>query len=270
MKALAAFLLFTATVHAGVVFTLTTAVQYGARSNAVVFTGTLNNTNLTGNVFLNDIQFNFTGTATNYLTAQPNTFFASVPGILSAGETYSDIVFAVGINSNAQAGNYSGTVTIIGGTNIQATDSLASQSFQVSASDTLFDAWRVVEFGADTNNPAISGDLSDPDGDGIANLLEYALHLDPNVARATGLPVGERDADSSCLSLTYRKAIVATDLQYTVEAADNPGGPWSTNGVEEVITDADLFTQFIRASDTGNPFATTGKRFLHLKVSRQP
>jgi hypothetical protein len=266
MKALAAFLLFTATVHAGVVFTLTPAVQYGARSNAVVFTGTLNNTNLTGDVFLNDIQI----TIPSQLTAQSNAFFANVPGILSAGQTYSDIVFAVGINSNAPPGNYSGTVTITGGTNIFATDNLASQSFQVSASDTLFDAWRVVEFGASTNNPTISGDLADPDGDGIANLLEYALHLDPNVAGATGLPVGERDADCSCLSLTYQKTIAATDLRYTVEAADEPGGPWSTNGVAEAIIDADLFTMTIRASNTGNPFATAGKGFMHLKVTCSP
>ncbi len=258
------------TLRADVVFTLTPAVQYGARSNAVVFTGTVNNTNLTGDVFLNDIQVSFTGTATNYLTAQLNAFFANVPGILSAGQTYSDIVFAVAINSNALPGNYSGTVTVQGGADIFATDNLAGQSFQVSSSDTLFDAWRVEQFGANTNNPAISDDLADPDGDGIVNLLEYALHLGPNAAGTTGLPVGEGDYTCDCLSLTYRKTIAATDLRYSVEAADEPGGPWNTNAVAEVIIDADLFTITIRASDTGNPFATAAKRFMHLRISRTP
>jgi hypothetical protein len=264
MRVLTALLLFAATLRADVVFTLTPAVQYGARSNAVVFTGTLSNTSLTGDVFLNDIQI----TIPSELTAQSNAFFVNVPGILSPGQTYTDIVFAVGINSNAPVGNYSGTVTIQGGADIFATGNLASQSFQVSASATLFDAWRVLEFGVNTNNPAISGDLADPDGDGIANLLEYGLYLNPNAAGVTGLPVGQVDTNCSCLSLTYHETIAATDLRYTVEAAADPGGPWSTNGVAEAIIDADLFTMTIRASDTGNPFASAGKRFMRLKISQ--
>ena len=31
---------------------------------------------------------------------------------------------------------------------------------------------------------------------------------------------------------------------------------------------SDLFTMTICASDTGNPFAIAGKRFMHLKISR--
>ncbi len=265
-----ALLALAGTLRADVIFTLTPAEQYGARSNAVVFTGTLSNTNLTDDVVLNDIQINFTGIATDHLTAQSNTFFANVPGILSAGQTYSDIVFAVGINSNAPPGDYFGTVTIQGGTDIFATDNLASQSFQVSSSDTLFDAWRVEQFGINTNNPAISDDYADPDSDDIVNLLEYALHLDPNAADATGLPVGESDSACDCLSLTYRKTIAATDLIYTVEAADDPGGSWNTNDITEAIIDADTLTLTIKASDTGNPFATADKRFMHLKVTRLP
>ena len=47
------------------------------------------------------------------------------------------------------------------------------------------ETWRAAHFGADTNNPAISGDLADPDGDGLQNLLEYALDADPLVASTT-------------------------------------------------------------------------------------
>lgn len=250
---------------AAVLFTLTPDAQFGARSNTVIFTGTLTNTG-PGDVFLNDIQF----TVPSELTGQPNAFFANVPGILSSGQTYSDVVFAVAINSSAPPGNYAGAVALTGGADILAADTLASQAFQVSASATLFDAWRVVEFGANTNNPAISGDLGDPDGDGLENQLEYALHLDPNVAGASGLPVGEWDAECNCLSLAYRESIAAADVHFIVEAADNPGGPWSTNGVEEVITDADFFTRFIRSSDTGNPLSAADKRFIRLRITREP
>jgi hypothetical protein len=266
---LAALLVSAGTLRADVVFTLTPAVQYGARSNAVVFTGTLSNTNVT-DFFFNDIQISFTDVATNYLAAGTNAFFANVPGILSPGETYSDIVFAVAIDSTTPPGDYFGTVTIQGGTNIFAADNLASQPFQVSSSATLFDAWRVEQFGANTNNPAISGDFADPDGDAIVNLLEYALHLNPDVASATGLPVPDTDPTCGCLALTYTKVIAASDLIYTVEAADEPGGPWSITGIAEAIVAADSLTQTIRASDAAHPFATAGKRFMHLRVTRLP
>ena len=55
-------------------------------------------TSLTTNLFLNSLQISFTNAATNYLTANTNTFFSNVPGVLLPGETYSDVIFSVGIN----------------------------------------------------------------------------------------------------------------------------------------------------------------------------
>ena len=255
---------------AGLTFILTPAVQDGARSNAVVFTGTLSNTSLTDNLYLNDIQFSFTGAATNYLAGGPNAFFANVPGILLPGETYSDVVCAVMIDVATPPGDYSGSVSVLGGSNIFASTNLSTQTFQVSVFDTPFDVWRFEQFGANINNAAISGELADPDSDGIVNLLEYALHLDPNVAGVAGLPAPEIDPACGCLTLTYTKVLAATDLIYTSEASDSPGGPWNTNGVTEVITDADGVAQTIKASDAGSPVAIATNRFMHLRITRLP
>ena len=82
---------------------------------------------------MNDIQFSFTGAATNYLVADTNSFFANVPGILLPGETYSDVVFGVTINLATPPGDYFGSVTILGGSNIFAATNLTSQMFQVSS-----------------------------------------------------------------------------------------------------------------------------------------
>ena len=71
----------------------------------------------------------------------------------------------------------------------------APVSATVTIHDTPFNVWRLAEFGTNANNSAISGDFADPDDDGIANLLEYALHLDPNVADVTGLPVPQNRSD---------------------------------------------------------------------------
>src|SRR5438445_11755018 len=117
--------------EADLVFVLTPDAQSGARSNEVFFTGTLCNTSQTATLFLNDIQISVTGTGTNYLTANTNTFFANVPGILLPSETYSDIVFAVAINPATPPGDYFGSVTILGGSNRFAAVNLASQALQV-------------------------------------------------------------------------------------------------------------------------------------------
>jgi hypothetical protein len=362
--------------EANLTFVLTPAVQSGARSNEVFFTGTLSNTSQTDTLFLNDIEVGFTDAGTNYLTADTNTFFANVPGILLPGETYSDIVFAVAIDPAAPPGDYFGSVTIMGGSNIFAADNLGSQSFQVSSPavsisatvtdafefgalpgafvisrvgatnidltvnyviggtasngvdyssisnsivippgttsaaiaivpltdnavdgdetvvltlsgtstynlsasvsatvtihDTPFNMWRLAEFGTNANNSAISGDFADPDGDGIANLLEYALHLNPNVVDTAGLPTPQIDPACGCLTLIYTKVISAIDLAYTAEAASDPGGPWSTNGITTAVIADNGVTQAIEASDAGNPFAATIQRFMHLRVTRLP
>src|SRR5229473_225184 len=103
---LLALVLIAKRADADLMFVLTPAVQSGTVSNEVFFTGSLSNTSLTDNLFLNDIQFSFTGAATNYLTADTNSFFANVPGILLPGETYSDVVFGVVINPATPPGDY--------------------------------------------------------------------------------------------------------------------------------------------------------------------
>jgi hypothetical protein len=120
--------------QAGLTLTLLPSVQSGVGSNEVAFAGVMTNSNLTGNLFLNNIQLSFNGAATNQLAAKTNVFFVNVPGILLPGEIYSDVVFAVSLNPAAPPGIYSGTVAIQGGTNILAATDLASQTFQVSLS----------------------------------------------------------------------------------------------------------------------------------------
>ncbi len=359
-----------ATARANLSFVLTPAVRASARSNEVFFTGILSNTDPTNDLYLNGIQF----IANSNFTSDANAFFANVPGILSAGQTYSDVVFGVTVNPTTPAGDYFGAVTILGGSNIFAAGNLATQPFQVSTidvsiqanvanafkfgaqpgsfvvnsiggsdlslvvnyaisgtasngvnyslitnfvtsadsmpsnvtivpladgvvegdktvvltllnssaynlaaptsatvtiHDTPFNAWLLAEFGTNANNTAISGDLADPDGDGIVNLLEYALNLNPNMASAAGLPTTQIDPGCGCLTLTYTKVLSAIDLIYTPEAAGDPGGPWSTNGITQTVLGSDGITQTNKASDASNPIATSGRRFMHLRVTGQ-
>ena len=127
-----ALLMSAAPLRADLIFVLTPAVQSDVGSNEVVFTGTLINTSLTDNLFLNNIQFDFIDEADDYLAADANIFFANVPGILLPGETYSDVVFGITISPATPPDQYFGIVTIQGGTNIFTANNLASPIFEVS------------------------------------------------------------------------------------------------------------------------------------------
>ncbi|GEM_PF-1463562 len=60
---------------------------------------------------------------------------------------------------------------------------IRSDDFTVGQSVTHpVDAWRAIHFPGELNNPNISGYDANPDNDKIANLFEYLLGTDPNVA----------------------------------------------------------------------------------------
>jgi hypothetical protein len=67
-------------------------------------------------------------------------------------------------------------------------------------------------------DPTISGGTAAPAGDGIPNLLKYALNLAPFADGASGLPVGSVMAigGSNYLTLTYTQ-VFAADITYIPE-----------------------------------------------------
>jgi hypothetical protein len=85
----------------------------------------------------------------------------------------------------------------------------------------------------------LSAPTSDPEGDGLQNLLEYALNLHPREPSVTGRP--ELEEAGGTLTLTYLKDSAKSDITYQVEVSDGLGGwgPWSdelvsTNGTIEI------------------------------------
>lgn len=74
------------------------------------------------------------------------------------------------------------------------------------------------------NDPTVAGLSSDPDHDGMVNLLEYAFVLDPLASEMSGaLPeVGTSLVEGeSHLTLTFRRRKGAADLGYAVEDSSN-------------------------------------------------
>lgn len=104
-----------------------------------------------------------------------------------------------------------------------------------------------------------TGDL---DGDGIPNLMEYALHLDPLAPDAAGLPRVGREGNF--LTLTYSKVTTATDITYTVLQSSDLSS-WSTATTQNDILSTNGNVQTIKARiDIG----TSTHLFAELRVTR--
>ena len=137
---------------------------------------------------------------------------------------------------------------------------LGTASANVVIADLPADDWRLAKFGAEANNSAIAGDLADPDGDGIVNLLEYAFSHQPLAFEAPP----SFDLGTGELSLTYRFNLLAPDLTYVVQKSTDAANWQPALPVNEIVSD-DGTVRVIRAHIpvVGEPAA-----FLRLQVTR--
>ncbi|MGB8166993.1 MAG: LamG-like jellyroll fold domain-containing protein [Chthoniobacteraceae bacterium] len=126
--------------------------------------------------------------------------------------------------------------------------------------------WKQTQFGANASNPLIAGDLGDPDHDGIANLVERALGLNPNAASSTSLPTSSWTAigPDNYLTLTVLKNSAASDLTYTVEVSSDLK-TWNSGPIYTTVLDNT--PTLLRVRDN-TPRTNGTPRFIHLKVAR--
>ena len=97
-------------------------------------------------------------------------------------------------------------------------------------------SWRQQHFGSDQNS-GNAADLAAPDGDGIPNLVKYALLMVPGQNGSTRLPQAAMTGTSGSrrLTLTFQRDPSRSDVTIVVEAQSGLGGTWSeiarsTNG----------------------------------------
>ena len=83
--------------------------------------------------------------------------------------------------------------------------------------------WRLENFPGISmlENPAISGDLADPDRDGTINLFEYMFGGNPRAFAPNVRPVNS--VSGGKLTLQFQRDARLFDLDYTVEVSDTLG-----------------------------------------------
>lgn len=147
---------------------------------------------------------------------------------------------------------------------IRAVNSVGQSDWVTASVDaTSFSQWLERFFGSSGPNPDTAFD-ADPDGDGIVNLLEYALAGNPLVASSATAPklgIVTRETGYH-LTLTFLRA--RPDLIYTVVASNNLA-PDSWPVIATNPGEVDLNNP-VTVTDP-QPIATNPHRFLHLRVS---
>jgi alpha-tubulin suppressor-like RCC1 family protein len=165
------------------------------------------------------------------------------------------------ISSTAPGGSVSGNITLT---------SPGAQTQTVALSGTVTEGptythqelWRFANFGSYSSD-ASAADSADPDGDGLSNLMEYALGTGPN---SSGVMPALLALNGASLEYTYTRSTAAKDngVTYQIEWSDTlEVGNWSTQTVTEQITSTQGALETVKASI---PKGSTGKRFLRLKV----
>ena len=145
--------------------------------------------------------------------------------------------------------------------NGQPAANTATNSFLVTVTTTTAGAWRQQFFNttANTNNAA---DNADPDGDGIANVMERFFGLNPIVADpSSAVPAAAMLGTN--LTMTYTHSLMATDLFYQVQWSSDLLG-WLTNSV----TDLGVYTNGNHEVRQGSVPASTGNPlFMRVQVT---
>ncbi len=147
------------------------------------------------------------------------------------------------------------------------TSALRTVTTSNASAPTYYQGWLNANFtAAERANAAMSGDLADPDGDGLVNRLEYALGLAPKTSDTSGAIPGA--LLGGYFTLTFAKQKGATDVTVIPEVSSDMS-VWQSGPafIEQTIAAEDAITQTIRARDL-TPAGPAGKRFLRLKVTR--
>ncbi|MFM7606221.1 MAG: hypothetical protein ACKO8Z_13625, partial [Prosthecobacter sp.] len=121
-------------------------------------------------------------------------------------------------------------------------------------------AWRYQYFGT-VAGTSTAADSADPDGDGLTNLLEYALGTLPTQTSPTPWTT---TTTSGYLGLSVAKSASASGITWSAESCDDLSN-WHPEQTVTLIDNATTFS--VRDSV---PVGAASRRFIRLRVTAAP
>lgn len=181
--------------------------------------------------------------------------FVTAGGGITAGYT------GVTVNGVALSGASGVWTATAGGLGYTYTESTAVLQITNSVTYTALQTWRFEQFGVyDDNNTVLAGNAEDFDGDGLANLLEYAFGTDPKASNASPVVVAR---SGNFLTLIYpRRSPADASLVYSVEGGSDLAAGF-TAATGNTTNNGSIYTY----TDNVDVSAPGVRRFLRLGVA---
>ncbi|MDD5261219.1 MAG: putative Ig domain-containing protein [Methylacidiphilales bacterium] len=207
-------------------------------------------------------------------TATAGSPFSYTISATNSPASYSATGLPSGLSVNTISGLISGTPGMKGTSSvtISATNMIGtgSATLALNSLPASFATWKAAWFTtAQLSDPTVSGDLANPSGDGICNLLDYAFNLDPT-PHNSALFLPQPTEQGGFLALTYTVNKSVGDLVYLVEVSGdlqnwNSGPVYTSSPV--VLSDNGV-TQTVQVTDLTSTSAAS-RRFIRLRVTKQ-
>jgi hypothetical protein len=206
------------------------------------------------------VQFSVTATGEGHLSYQWFKDGYEIPDATGA-------TLAINAVTLADAGDYHVVVSNAGGATPSAVATLTVEEVSLSP----VESWRADRFGhlaggVDHPDAALE---ADPDGDGIPNILEFALGGDPLIPNTAALPAMSMVSHDNTphLRLSVPRNPEATDLIFTVEVSADLI-TWSHTEGTDIVTTED--TPTILIVEDAVPMTPGSPRFIRLRVELTP
>jgi len=200
---------------------------------------------------------------TRYALA-PDSLMATIP----AGEP-STTIMVNPLADTAVLGTETVTLNLLAGASYAVS---TPSSATVQLLDSPINVWKIQQFGslAAAQGPGAADDAA-PAGDGIANLLKYALGMNPLTPSVEGLPVVDLEDFSGITHLTLtltRPRPAPGDISYHFEYREGLQlGNWSAAEVVPGYPIPNGPSETIKVRDPESSAAKT-KDFMRLRVTR--
>jgi hypothetical protein len=138
----------------------------------------------------------------------------------------------------------------------------------LAAQTTPLPSWKLQHFTSAQLADGTSDDSSDPNRDGVPNLLAYALGLTPFQDATAFAPAPSLAAGR--LQLTFRQLTGATDLTYMPQVTGPLANPPSWTGGTTALISSTPISAGLDSVTVADPVLLTGnpRRFLRLQITR--